>query len=77
MLLVVYNYTTSPDDSQVINDDDRSFYDQLTDDNTVSSLSTTGKQPLVKTLSKHFHLMFLDDDNTEAWRSHLVNYLYR
>lgn len=57
--------------------DDKSFYNRITDDRTVGSLSQEGCQPLVKALSKHFKLVFIDSDNIEATRSHLVSYLHR
>lgn len=76
-MLVVANSQPSVEDSQLTDPGEKSFYDLLTNEQTVNALAYEGKQPLVKILAKHFKLLFLDDENAETSRSHLVSYLYR
>lgn len=71
-------YDDSIQDSQIDFDmANQSFYELLFQQATVENLIGPGKQPLVGSLSKHFKLMFIDRDNLDVQRSHLVNSLYR
>lgn len=76
LLLVIYDETIS-DSFLDCDTDNMSFYDMLLQHSTIDTLTGPGRQPLVGALSKHFKLMFLDRDNVDAQRAHLVNFLYR
>lgn len=54
-----------------------SFYELISNKEIISNLVGAGKQPLVDVLSKHFRIIFIDGDNVEPQRIHLVNFLYR
>lgn len=70
------NSPNSPENGK-IEIDHKSFYDQLYNKNIISVLANQGNQPFAELLSKQFRLMFLQANEREPQRAHLVNFLHR